>query len=34
MDFLKEAGVPDGVVNLVQGTRESVESLIDHPEVR
>jgi len=34
MDFLKEAGVPDGVVNLIQGTKESVESLIDHPDVR
>lgn len=34
IDLLKEAGVPDGVINLVQGEREAVESLIDHPDVR
>lgn len=33
-ELLKEAGVPDGVVNLVQGGREAVEGLIDHPDVR
>ena len=34
MGLMREAGVPDGVVNLVQGEREAVESLIDHPDVR
>lgn len=34
MDLLKEAGLPDGVVNVVNGGRECVEALIDHPDVR
>mmetsp|Transcript_1498 Transcript_1498/g.1627 ORF Transcript_1498/g.1627 Transcript_1498/m.1627 type:complete len:522 (-) Transcript_1498:184-1749(-) len=34
MELWKEAGLPDGVVNLVQGTKEAVESIIDHPDVR
>jgi malonate-semialdehyde dehydrogenase (acetylating)/methylmalonate-semialdehyde dehydrogenase len=34
MELLKEAGVPDGVVNVVQGGREAVEAIIDHPKVR
>ena len=34
MELLREAGVPDGVVNLVQGTKEVVEALVDHPDVR
>ncbi|WP_300272688.1 CoA-acylating methylmalonate-semialdehyde dehydrogenase [Halomonas sp.] len=33
-DLLKQAGLPDGVFNVVQGDKESVEALIDHPEVR
>lgn len=33
MELLKEAGVPDGVVNVVQGGKEAVESIIDHPDV-
>lgn len=33
IEYLKEAGIPDGVVNLVQGTRETVEGLIDDPDV-
>jgi len=33
-DLLKRAGLPDGVFNVVQGDKESVEALIDHPEVR
>jgi acyl-CoA reductase-like NAD-dependent aldehyde dehydrogenase len=31
---MKEAGIPDGVFNMVQGTREAVESIIDHPNVK
>ena len=34
MDLLKEAGLPDGVVNVVNGGGECVEALIDHPDVR
>ncbi|MGP9798490.1 CoA-acylating methylmalonate-semialdehyde dehydrogenase [Halomonas sp. 86] len=33
-DLLKQAGLPDGVFNVVQGGKESVEALIDHPEVK
>ncbi len=34
MSLMEEAGFPPGVVNLVQGTKEVVEGLIDHPLVR
>ncbi|KAG0307423.1 hypothetical protein BGZ98_000317 [Dissophora globulifera] len=34
VELLKEAGVPDGVVNLVHGTAEPVNALIDHPDVK
>jgi malonate-semialdehyde dehydrogenase (acetylating) / methylmalonate-semialdehyde dehydrogenase len=33
-DLLARAGLPDGVFNVVQGDKESVEALIDHPDVR
>lgn len=33
-DLFKKAGFPDGVFNMVQGTREAVESLIDHKDVK
>ncbi len=33
-DLLKRAGLPDGVFNVVQGDKESVEALSDHPEVQ
>ncbi len=32
--LLDRAGFPPGVVNLVQGGREAVEALLDHPQVR
>jgi malonate-semialdehyde dehydrogenase (acetylating)/methylmalonate-semialdehyde dehydrogenase len=32
-DLLKEAGLPDGVFNLVNGDRESVETLLDDPRI-
>ncbi|MDQ2640539.1 MAG: CoA-acylating methylmalonate-semialdehyde dehydrogenase [Pseudomonadota bacterium] len=32
--LLREAGLPDGVFNVVQGDREAVDALLDHPEVR
>jgi malonate-semialdehyde dehydrogenase (acetylating)/methylmalonate-semialdehyde dehydrogenase len=32
-DLVHQAGFPDGVVNVVQGDRQAVESLLDHPDV-
>ena len=32
-ELLKEAGLPDGVFNVVHGAREAVEALITHPGV-
>ncbi|EKD70652.1 MAG: hypothetical protein ACD_46C00462G0004 [uncultured bacterium] len=34
IELAKEAGVPDGVVNLVHGDKETVDALITHPNVR
>src|SRR6195952_3466344 len=33
-DLLRQAGLPDGVVNVVQGDREAVERLLAHPDVQ
>ncbi|HUC57902.1 MAG TPA: CoA-acylating methylmalonate-semialdehyde dehydrogenase [Streptosporangiaceae bacterium] len=33
-ELLSEAGLPDGVFNVVHGARESVDALLTHPEVR
>jgi malonate-semialdehyde dehydrogenase (acetylating) / methylmalonate-semialdehyde dehydrogenase len=33
-ELFTEAGFPDGVVNVVHGARETVEALIDHPEIK
>ncbi|WP_163559676.1 CoA-acylating methylmalonate-semialdehyde dehydrogenase [Halomonas sp. NO4] len=33
-DLLKQAGLPDGVFNVVQGDKESVEALMVHPDVQ
>ena len=33
MELLQEAGVPAGVVNLINGDKESVERLLEHPDV-
>jgi malonate-semialdehyde dehydrogenase (acetylating) / methylmalonate-semialdehyde dehydrogenase len=33
-ELLKEAGLPDGVFNVVQGDKESVDALLEHPDVR
>ena len=33
-ELLKEAGLPDGVFNVVQGDKIAVEGLLEHPEVR
>jgi malonate-semialdehyde dehydrogenase (acetylating)/methylmalonate-semialdehyde dehydrogenase len=32
-ELLKEAGLPDGVFNVVQGGQEAVEALCDHPGI-
>ncbi|MBX2855417.1 MAG: CoA-acylating methylmalonate-semialdehyde dehydrogenase [Rhodobacteraceae bacterium] len=32
--YLKEAGLPDGVFNVVQGDKEAVDALLAHPDVR
>ncbi len=32
-DLLKRAGLPDGVLNVVQGDRVSVDRLLEHPDV-
>ncbi|KAG0237825.1 hypothetical protein BGW42_008446 [Actinomortierella wolfii] len=34
VELLKEAGLPDGVVNLVHGTADAVNALVDHPDVK
>ncbi|KAF9155318.1 hypothetical protein BG015_010342 [Linnemannia schmuckeri] len=34
VELLKEAGLPDGVVNLVHGTANAVNALIDHEDVK
>src|SRR5262245_52597909 len=33
-DLLKQAGLPDGVFNVVQGDKEAVDALIEHPQVK
>lgn len=34
VELAKEAGVPDGVINLVNGDKETVDALITHPDVK
>jgi malonate-semialdehyde dehydrogenase (acetylating) / methylmalonate-semialdehyde dehydrogenase len=33
-EFFSEAGFPDGVFNVVHGAKETVEAIIDHPQVK
>ncbi len=33
-ELLKEAGLPDGVFNVVQGDKVAVDALLEHPDVR
>lgn len=33
-DWLKEAGLPDGVFNVVQGDKEAVDALLHNPDVK
>lgn len=32
-DLLKQAGLPDGVLNVVHGDKEAVDNLLNHPDV-
>lgn len=33
-DLVKEAGIPDGVVNIISGGNETGQALVEHPDVR
>lgn len=33
-ELVKKAGIPDGVFNVVQGDREAVDRLLEHPDVK
>ena len=33
-ELLKQAGLPDGVFNVVQGDKEAVDALVTHPDVK
>ena len=33
-ELFREAGLPDGIFSVVQGGRETVEALCDHPEIK
>jgi malonate-semialdehyde dehydrogenase (acetylating)/methylmalonate-semialdehyde dehydrogenase len=33
-DLFKQAGLPDGVFNVVQGDKEAVDALLEHPDVK
>src|SRR4051794_33566676 len=33
-ELWKQAGLPDGIFNVLQGDKEAVDALIDHPDVR
>lgn len=33
-EVFKEGGLPDGVLNVVQGSRETAEALVSHPDVQ
>lgn len=33
-DFVKEAGIPDGVVNIVTGGNDTGQAIVEHPDVR
>lgn len=33
-DLLRQSGLPDGVFNVVQGDKDAVDALLDHPDVK
>ena len=32
-ELMKEAGLPDGILNVVQGDKEMVDAILDHPDI-
>lgn len=34
MDLLKQAGLPDGVINIVNGAHDVVNGLLEHPDIK
>jgi len=34
LELIKEAGIPDGVVNLLHGDKSTVDGLLEHPDVK
>ena len=32
--LIEETGIPHGVVNLVNGSKDAVDAILDHPEIR
>ena len=33
-ELFKEAGFPDGVLNIVHGDKEVVDAILDHPDIK
>ncbi|MFT3809088.1 MAG: CoA-acylating methylmalonate-semialdehyde dehydrogenase [Micropepsaceae bacterium] len=33
-ELMKEAGLPDGILNVVHGDKEAVDAILDHPEIK
>ncbi len=34
VEMLNEAGAPPGLVNVIHGTREAVDFICDHPDIK
>jgi malonate-semialdehyde dehydrogenase (acetylating)/methylmalonate-semialdehyde dehydrogenase len=32
-ELMKEAGLPDGILNVVHGDKEMVDAILDHPDI-
>ncbi|MAB69637.1 MAG: methylmalonate-semialdehyde dehydrogenase (CoA acylating) [Oceanicaulis sp.] len=33
-ELMKEAGLPDGILNVVHGDKEAVDAILDHPDIK
>ena len=33
-ELMQEAGLPDGILQVVQGEKEMVDAILDHPEIK
>src|ERR1044072_570472 len=33
-ELMKEAGLPDGLLNVVHGDKEMVDAILDHPDIQ